>query len=415
MTRQVGLTVHRSASAIGGNCIEISTSQGDRLILDVGKPLDVPEDSEVKLPDTLGLYRPISGVLLSHAHQDHYGLLQALPKNLPVFCGEATAKLIKLSSEIMHEPIDRSFSTWKSDQPFVVGPFKVTPLLTDHSAFDAYMLLVEVAGKRILYSGDFRNHGRKATLVERLMRNPPTDIDVLVMEGTNLGSDKPCKSESDLEEDFVGLFNRTPGRVFVAWSGQNADRTVTLYRACKKTGRTLVVDTYTAEVLELLGEHAKIPRPGWPNLKVVVTKNLSRFYRRRGREEVTERMVKYGISANKLAMTPDKWVVMTRSSLIEDYAAAGVTPDPNEVWSWSMWSGYLDKGHGQKIKDWFEKSKTPSTHIHTSGHASSANLGEFARYINAKKLIPVHGAAWRYDMDDFPSITKIRDGEQLII
>ena len=158
-------------------------------------------------------------------------------------------------------------------------------MLTDHSAFDAYMIQVEIAGKKILYSGDFRTHGRKKVLVERLMAIPPKNLDALIMEGTNLGSDKPCISESALEEQFVDLFQKTTGRVFVAWSAQNLDRTVSLYRACKKTGRTLVVDLYTAEVLEMLGEHAKIPQPGWPNLKVVITSRLSEFYRRKGRED----------------------------------------------------------------------------------------------------------------------------------
>ena len=31
----------------------------------------------------------------------------------------------------------------------------VAPNRTDHSAFDAYMLLVESVGKRLLYSSDF--------------------------------------------------------------------------------------------------------------------------------------------------------------------------------------------------------------------------------------------------------------------
>jgi mRNA degradation ribonuclease J1/J2 len=81
------------------------------------------------------------------------------------------------------------------------------------------------------------------------------------MEGTNLGSDKSCVAESDLEDEFVELFQSTAGRVFVAWSAQNVDRTVTLYRACLKTGRTLAVDLYTAEVMEALADSGKLPRP----------------------------------------------------------------------------------------------------------------------------------------------------------
>ena len=327
----VRIIIHRAASEIGGNCIEITNGDGARLILDAGRPLDVPEGLEPQLPVSLNLSKPVEGVLLSHPHQDHYGLLQQLPTSWPVFSGKAAAKLIKLTSEIIHGPITHSISPWLSGSPFQAGPFRITPMLTDHSAFDAYMIQVEIAGKKILYSGDFRTHGRKKVLVERLMSLPPKKLDALIMEGTNLGSDKPCISESALEEQFVDLFQKTTGRVFVAWSAQNLDRTVSLYRACKKTGRTLVVDLYTAEVLEMLGEHAKIPQPGWPNLKVVITSRLSEFYRRKGREDVTKRMVKYGMSAQRLVETPGQWVVMTRHSLLGDYERKGVIPDANDA------------------------------------------------------------------------------------
>jgi len=42
----------------------------------------------------------------------------------------------------------------------------------------------------------------------------------------------------------------------------------------------LVVDLYTAEVMESLAEFGKLPRPGWSNLKVVITSAFVRMYRR---------------------------------------------------------------------------------------------------------------------------------------
>jgi len=42
---------------------------------------------------------------------------------------------------------------------FKTGKIQVTPIMTDHSAMDAYMFLVEVEGKKILFTGDFRDHG----------------------------------------------------------------------------------------------------------------------------------------------------------------------------------------------------------------------------------------------------------------
>jgi ribonuclease J len=216
------------------------------------------------------------------------------------------------------------------------------------------MLLIEAGGRRILYSGDFRMHGRKSTLVARLMANPPPDIDVLLMEGTNLGSDKSTKSEAELEEDFVRLFKETPGRVFVAWSAQNIDRTVTLYRACLKTDRTLVVDLYTAEVLDILADMGRLPRAGWRNLKVVVTRAFSRLYKSKGRGDFVERMAAHGISAARLAENQSKWVVMIRPSLIADLQGKSVVPTPADAWSYSMWMGYLASADGQRLRSWFD-------------------------------------------------------------
>ncbi len=73
------------------------------------------------------------------------------------------------------------FLTWKAGIAFDVGPFHITPILTDHSAFDAAMLLIEGDGRRLLYSGDFRRHGRKGGLLDRLMASPPAKVDLLIL------------------------------------------------------------------------------------------------------------------------------------------------------------------------------------------------------------------------------------------
>lgn len=189
------LTVHRGTQQIGGSCIEIIHPQGDRIILDAGRPLDAPDGATGLLPASLDRSRPAT-VLISHPHQDHWGLVEELPAAWPIWTGAGSAKLIAVTGDITRRSLSRTFETWDSRSgPFAVGPFTVTPILTDHSAFDAYMLLVEGAGKRLLYTGDFRRHGRKSVLVDRMMAHPPADIDVLLTEGTNLGSDKPVKPE----------------------------------------------------------------------------------------------------------------------------------------------------------------------------------------------------------------------------
>jgi ribonuclease J len=411
----VQLTVHRATRDIGGNCIELSTSDGHRIILDVGRPLDAPQHARQLLPKSLDLNAGVDGVLITHPHQDHYGLLEDIPAGWRIYSGPATERLIRLSSAIFGKELPHVFHSWKSGAKFDIGPFAVTPFLIDHSAFDAYMLLIEIQGKRILYSGDFRIHGRKSTLTRRLMATPPENLDVLLMEGTNLGSDKSCVTESDIEDEFVDLFQSTAGRVFVAWSAQNVDRTVTLYRACLKAGRTLVVDLYTAEVMEVLAEFGRLPAPGWKNLKVVITSAFARMYRRTGRESFVERMVPHGISAAKLAQTPERWVIMVRPSLIRDYAPNGVVPNADDAWCWSMWSGYLDNDDGKLVRNWFEEGGSRAAHIHTSGHASPADLRSFAQAMDARQLVPIHGVAWDGDTTGFPAIRRLVDGEPMLV
>jgi ribonuclease J len=243
------------------------------------------------------------------------------------------------------------------------------------------------------------------------MASPPPDIDVLLMEGTNLGTDKPTASEADLEGDFVRLFRETQGRVFVSWSAQNIDRTVTLYRACLKTGRTLAVDLYTAEVLRLMEPHAKIPQPGWPGLKVVVTGALRRIYGYKGRDAFVQEMAAHGIPARRLAEDPAKWTIMLRPSLIDDFENNGVLPSTSDAWSWSMWSGYLKNEVGQRTATWLKHGGARHEHVHTSGHASPGQLKAFANAIRPRWMVPIHGLAWDDAVEGFPPIRRLRDGE----
>jgi ribonuclease J len=142
------------------------------------------------------------------------------------------------------------------------GPFRVTPHLVDHSAYDAYALEVEAGGRRLFYSGDIRAHGRKAALFERLVAHPPRSIDVMLMEGSSFGRLSPdhvFPTEIEVEQRMVDLLQATDGLALVAASAQNIDRMVSLYRACKRTGRTLIIDLYAAEIFARRGTISHSP------------------------------------------------------------------------------------------------------------------------------------------------------------
>jgi ribonuclease J len=245
------------------------------------------------------------------------------------------------------------------------------------------------------------------------MANPPAGIDVLLTEGTNLGSDKPVKTEAELENDFVELFKRTKGRVFVSWSGQNIDRTVTLYRAAKRTGRTLAIDLYTADVLDRISEGSRLPRAGFPNLKIVVTAGLGSSYRKQGREDFVERMVPFGISAKRLE--GNDYVIMLRRALIRDYQRAGVAPTASDAFNFSMWRGYLSEPYHSEPLEWCGGAGAEIAYIHTSGHASAADLRAFATAVRPTMVVPVHGVRWDEEAHGFGTIRRLADAETMVI
>ncbi len=411
------LTIHWSASEIGGNCIEI-VCDGHRILLDAGSPLwaDASSTDEDLLPATLNTSQPMNALVISHPHQDHFGLLRLLPDDWPVWSGAPTEVLIRMTASRAGHSIRQTFQNFVSRAAFKVGPFSITPYLTDHSAFDAHMLLVECANRRILYSGDFRRTGRKAALVDQILRSPPKDIDVLLLEGTTLGRTESFPTEAFLEEQFVALFRDTPGRVYVTWSAQNIDRTVTIYRACKRAGRTLILDLYTVDVLEKLSAlHQSLPRLGWPNITAVVTSSMKRLYQNSKRlndPAFVSRCAKSGhaTSAAKLSSIPNS-VTMLRPSLLRDFLQKGVSLEPRDAWVFSMWSGYLQTAEYQETRRLFDAAGATFAKIHTSGHASASDLEEFSRRIAPRHLVPIHSFEWDAHLAGFPNGWRLRDGE----
>jgi ribonuclease J len=262
----------RGAHEIGGSCVEVAAASGSRIVLDVGKPLWAGWDEIVPLPPVLGLADgadpSLAGVVISHSHLDHYGLIDQVGSDVPLYIGKHASQVLRAAEFFSGAGITLHPTGYLTDRvPHWIGSFMVTPYLVDHSAFDAYSLLVEADGHSLFYTGDIRGHGRKRRLFERLIEDPPKPIDVLLCEGTHIrrsgdDADAVPRSEADVELSMAQHMKDTPGAVCVISSAQNIDRLVSVYRACKRSGRTLVTDLYTASVVH---ETARMgSRGGWP-------------------------------------------------------------------------------------------------------------------------------------------------------
>lgn len=203
--------VHRGTQQIGGTCIELSC-QGERILLDLGLPLGVGDTDPVTLlPQIHGLSNrdpSLLALVLSHGHADHWGLAPHAGTTLPIVAGAATRRILRAAEAFVPPKIPlgterEGMTNLEYLKTIHLGPFAITPFLVDHSAFDAYALLIEANGRRLFYSGDIRAHGRKAALFERLVSQPPHPVHAMLMEGSSLGRLKPDQlfpTERQIEE-----------------------------------------------------------------------------------------------------------------------------------------------------------------------------------------------------------------------
>jgi len=405
--------IHRGTKEVGGTCIEIE-SQGKRIALDVGLPLEA-DDSIESLPRVDGFreqHESLLGVLISHPHLDHYGLARYLRPDTQMIMGAATERILKAAD--LFTPTGMTFKNvlhLDSGKPLSIPPFTITPYLNDHSAYDAYSLLVTAGQKRLFYSGDFRGHGRKATTFEQFLTHPPTDVDVLLMEGTTIGrsgTEAKFQTEQELESCFGEHIANSKGMVLVWTSGQNIDRLVTVFKACKKSGRQLILDMYTAEILRATG-NPNVPQADWHGIRVFLPDSQRSQIIKGKQFELAERYKPYRIYPKELAVEAARSVMLYRPSMSRDLDKAECLNDARIIYS--LWPGYLKRKELLQFHDWLGKHGIPLVHCHTSGHASPQDLQRFAKAISPKMLVPIHSFETKRFKEFFENVEMKNDGQ----
>ncbi len=406
--------IHRGARQVGGSCVELEAG-GQRLVLDLGLPLDAGVDANVDLPNIAGLDgedRSLLGVVISHGHPDHWGLVEQLAPDVPVYVGAATERLLAEAAFFAPTGIDLKASRHLRDgETLRLGPFAVTPLLGDHSAFDAYALLIEADGRRLFYSGDLRATGRKGRLFERLVEHPPDETHAVLLEGTQVRPGTPRHSqltEADVEDRCAELMLQTDGIVLAAYSSQNIDRLVTLYRAALRSGRRIVLDLYGATLAAATGSES-IPQSEWEGVSVYVPFAQRIKVKQSGEFGRVAAIRAARIYPEDLAEQAGELVLTFRHSMTRELDRAGCLDGAHAIWS--MWDGYLDRETGAELRGWLDARGIPLTSIHASGHATVADLQRLTRALEVARVVPIHTDHPELFPDLFPRAELHGDGE----
>ncbi len=397
------LTIHRGTHEIGGSCVEIRTDKA-KILIDLGMPLDydkhtIEEQTQIR-SDAAEWCKGVDALFLSHSHADHYGFLDLLPQDTPIYATEETFAMLALDGILGDDPTKHlEKHPLKSGQSCEVADIKVTAYIVDHSAYGACAFLIECDGKRILYSGDIRLHGVKGVLYKNL----PKDVDYLLLEGTNILRAKSNLTERDIENQFVEAFNDAPDALHLVWcSAKNIDRICALFRACIRCGKTLAIDPYTANVLSAVAQlNPKIPT-------ATTAEQMKVYFPHRLTKRLTEQNQKHYIlslnpkqnkvSYDDFARSLEHYVMLVRPTTLT-YLQRIKAPHIRLVKS--IWDGYWDEPNIERFRSWVEEHCEAVKDIHSSGHADTQSLQRIVEFVRPKTIVPIHTDAPKRFCDIF--------------
>ena len=391
----MNITVHRGTHQIGGSAIEISTAS-TRVILDFGNelsldekyiPIDLDIDGVTKsAPDC-------DGIVISHYHMDHLGQLTSALRDIPLYIGELSKEVALIGAEYQDKDLYLCLlgaNTFRGGEAFTIGDIRIRPLVIDHSAVDSYMFVIEADGKRILYTGDFRLHGLRGRVLEKLIKTYVGDVDVLITEGTSLSRNANNSiSEREVLDD-ISSYIQDGKYVFVICSSTNIDRIMGIWHNMP-TDKVLICDAYQKRILD------------------TVTDNVyyeSSLYCRPDAPLVLD------IGAYPKYYMDNGFVSLVRGT--ENYIShIKKFPKDDVRIIYSMWTGYIEKN--LMLKDLLETY--PSYICHASGHVCKADLVEFIDLVNPDVIIPIHTDSPKKLEMLMPqrNISVINDNELLVI
>ena len=303
---------------------------------------------------------------------------------------------------------------FRAEVPIEVGDLRITAFPVDHSAFDSHAFLIEDNGRRVLYSGDLRLHGRKPGMARRLIEAVTKEpVNLMLMEGTHFSPGRQRGlTERELEDEVVGHVQGSPGLVLAAFSPLHVDRLVTMYRAAKRTGRLFVVDPYAAFVMHLVASQAKIPRPTKEaGIRVCFNRHFEETCDRRGLKKVRGLFSDNQVAQAAILAEPQRYMMTFRPSML-DWDFGGGVPN-GATCLYSFWSGYLDHPSWVRVRRCVESAGGQFIEAHTSGHIFADDIIDFVEAIKPRRIVPIHTFEPERFRAVFPTAVTLQDGEPI--
>lgn len=325
----------------------------------------------------------IAGLILTHAHEDHYGALMDLwPKlKVPVYATPFTAAL--LAAKCANEPgaPDIPVTIVKLGSRFNIGPFDIELVSMAHSIPESNALIIRTPCGTVLHTGDWKIDPTPilgdVTDEKKLRALGEEGCLALIGDSTNAVREGRSPSEADVGKTIAELIGAAKGRVAVTTFASNVARLRTVAEAARSCGREVVVVGRAMErisqiarecgYLEGVPEFRPADAYGYlPPNKVVALCTGSQGEPR--------------AALSRIATDQHPDITLSRGDTVI-FSARTIPGNEKEVGK--IINGLIDQGI---------EVITDRTHmVHVSGHPRRAEVAELICWVKPKILIPAHG------------------------
>ncbi|NOZ32008.1 MAG: ribonuclease J [Alphaproteobacteria bacterium] len=189
----------------------------------------------------------IAGLVLTHAHEDHYGALLDLWPALdcPVFATRFAKAMVDAKARGNGFSSSVPIKVVKPGERFVAGPFELELVPMAHSIPQSCGVLISTEAGHALHTGDWKIDadpvGGWATDETRLRRiGKHCRPLALIADSTNATRDGASPSESEVAANLTKLIKDAPHRVAVTIFASNVGRMISIARAAQAAGRQVV-------------------------------------------------------------------------------------------------------------------------------------------------------------------------------
>ena len=189
----------------------------------------------------------LKGIIITHAHEDHYGALNDLwpGLNVAVYASPFTAGMLEAKRNYEGDRADIPITIFKAGDRINVGPFEIEAVGVNHSIPEPMSLVIRTPLGNLVHTGDWKIDDAPSlgplTDEARFRAIGDEGVLALMCDSTNATRDGVSPSEEEVSEGLRKIIESAEGRVAITTFSSNVGRIRSIAQAANAAGREVLL------------------------------------------------------------------------------------------------------------------------------------------------------------------------------